>query len=105
MANVTTAPQMISRTLKVNVYDNQNPLSKKIKIFVALGESSRYSTQDIEKDTTNEVQSNMSQGMLSFKYKQEKTLRSPISLADLPVYLDLVKIIALDSAIAPLALV
>ena len=46
----------------------------------------------------------MSQGMLSFNHEEENTLRSPISLADLPVYLDLVKPIVLNNAIAPFAL-
>ncbi|WP_020589325.1 hypothetical protein [Desulfobacter curvatus] len=39
----------------------------------------------------------MSQGKLSFKYEEEKELSSPISLANLPVYLDFVKVIALDN--------
>jgi len=51
------------------------------------------------------VQPNMSQGMLSFKSEEEKPLSCPISLADLPVYFDLVKVIALGNTIAPLALV
>lgn len=35
--------------------------------------------------------------MLSFRYEEEKELSGSISLADLPVYLDLVKSIALGT--------
>jgi hypothetical protein len=44
---------------------------------------------------------NMSQGIRSFKYEEEKELSIPISLAVLPVYLDFVKVIALGLADAP----
>nr|WP_319495438.1 hypothetical protein [uncultured Desulfobacter sp.] len=39
---------------------------------------------------------NMSQGIRSFKYEEEKELTIPISLADLPVYFDFVRVIALS---------
>jgi hypothetical protein len=80
-------------------------LLKKIKIFVALGESSRYSSHDIEKATTNGGAINMSQGTLSFNYEEEKALSCPISFADLPVYPDHIKIIVLGNVIAPFVLV
>jgi len=77
----------------------------KKKISLRLVKRVAIVPQDIEKLPPTGGQSNMSQGMLSFKYEEEKTLISPISLADLSVYLDLVKVIALGNAIAPLALV
>ncbi len=45
----------------------------------------------------------MSQGLLPFKYEEEKTLSGSISLAGLPVYPDLAKVTVLGNAIAPLA--
>ncbi len=44
----------------------------------------------------------MSQGMLSFKNEEEKTLSSPISFAGLSAYLDFAKFIGSGKSITPL---
>jgi len=81
----------------------KNSTLKKIKFFVALGESRGYSTHDIETLPPNRGAINMSQGTLSFKHEEEKLLSLPISFADLPVYINFIKIIVIYNVIAPFA--
>ena len=42
---------------------------------------------------------NMAQGVLPFKYEEEKTLSGTTALAGLPVYLDLAKVLGLTKSI------
>jgi len=52
-----------------------------------------------QKPIINEVQQSMSQGVLPFKYEEEKTGSGMTGLAGLPLYLDLAKVIGLSKSI------
>ncbi|ACN15699.1 hypothetical protein HRM2_26050 [Desulforapulum autotrophicum HRM2] len=52
-----------------------------------------------QKTIINEVRQVMTQGVLLFKYEEEKTQTGMTALAGLPVYLDLAKVIGLSKSI------